>query len=289
MSNPCPSITNTLKWHLLTILEQRLLIFTVMGVNFFNGVFSAWQLDDLGAFSAPSLGDALFVVYAGPGIGAMSIVIASTWLLNQMFFLLLIGKLINEQANTSDYSILLRVASRNRWLWGILASIFVCAFFYVSLIILCALTGIGITQGWNLPPSSFFQELGIWERLSELSAMQIFGLVWSALFSSLVVQGLLLVFLMLRIRKIIWGLLIILSMSLLAWLSGAGDSIQAWQMWLPPTHSILSRHYPFETRLPAFTFGFSYLYNAALCATLTVAAMVAIKKMDFLGDSHDNE
>lgn len=282
-------MTNTLKWHLLTLLEQRLLILTVMMVNLFNGIFNAWQLDGLGAFSAPSLGDTLFVVYAGPGIDTTNMVIVSTWLLNQMLFLLLVAKLINEQANTSNYSILLRVASRMRWLCGILASILACAFFYVSLIILCALAGIGIAQGWNVSPGSFFQEMGIWEPVSELSVMQIYGLIWSTLFSSLVVQGLLLVFLMLRIRKIIWGLLIILFISLLAWLSGTSDSIQAWQMWLPPTHSILSRHFPFETQLPMFTFSFTYLYNATLGIALTAAAIVTIKRMDFLGDSHDNE
>jgi hypothetical protein len=284
-----PLILNTLRWHLFTILEQRPLLFAAMGVNLFNGIFSAWQLADFGVFSAPSLGDALFVVYAGPGLGAVNMVIVSTWLLNQLFFLLLIAKLINEQENTSDYSILLRLASRKRWLWGILASILTCAFFYVSLIIVCALAGIGIVQGWNLRPGSFFQEMGIWERLSELSFMQILGLVWSSLFSSLVAQGLLLVLFMLRIRKIIWGLLALLFISLLAWLLGAGDSIQGWQIWLPSTHSILSRHYPFEMRLPMFTFGFSYLYNAVLGLVLTVAAMMTIKKMDFLGDSHDNQ
>lgn len=282
-------MTNTLKWHLLTILEQRLLIYTAVGVNLFNGIFNAWQLGGLGAFSVPSLGDTLFVVYAGPGLDATNMVIVSTWLLNQMLFLLLVAKLISEQANTSHDSILLRVASRMRWLCGILASILTCAFFYVSLIILCALTGIGIAQGWNVSPGSFFQEMGIWELVSELSVMQIYGLIWSTFFSSLVVQGLLLVFLMLRIRKIIWGLLIILFMSLLAWLSGTSDSIQAWQMWLPPTHSILSRHYPFETQLPMFTFSFTYLYNAALGIALMAATIVTMKRMDFLGDSHDNE
>lgn len=289
MSSPCPSMTNTLKWHLLTILEQRLLIFTAVGVNFFNGIFNAWQLDGLGAFSAPSLGDTLFVVYAGPGIDTTNMVIVSTWLLNQMLFLLLVAKLINEQANTSNYSILLRVASRTHWLWGMLASIITCAFCYVSLTILCALAGIGIVQGWNMEPSSFFQEMGIWESLSELPVMQIYGLIWSTLFSSFVVQGLLLVFLMLRIQKIIWGLLIILIMSLLAWLSGVGDSIQAWQMWLPTTHSILSRHHPFETQLSMFTLSFTYLYNATLGIALTATTIVTVKRMDFFGDSHDNE
>lgn len=289
MPGKTPSILSTLKWHLLTVLEQRPLLLAAMGINLLNGIFSAWQLADFGIFSTPSLGDALFVVYAGPGLGTMNMVIVSTWLLNQLFFLLLIAKLINEQANTSDYSILLRLASRKRWLWGILASIFVCAFFYVSLIILCALAGTGLVQGWSLHPSSFFQNVGIWEALSKLSFMQIFGLVWLSLFSSLVVQGLLLVFLMLRVHKIIWGLLVILSISLLAWLSGAGDSIQAWQIWLPATHSIISRHYPFEGQLPMFTFGFSFLYNSVLSITLILATTITIKKMDFLGDYHDNQ
>ena len=284
-----PLILNTLKWHLFTILEQRPLLFAAMGVNLFNGIFSAWQLEYIGTTSAPSLGDTLFVVYAGPGIGVANMVIVSTWLLNQLFFLLLIASLINEQANTGDYSILLRVASRKRWLWGILASIFTSAFFYISLIILCALAGIGIIQGWNLSPGSFFREMVIWELLSEFSFLQILGLVWTLLFSSIVVQSLLLILLMLWVRKIIWSLLTTLFISLLAWLLGAGDSIQDWQIWLPSTHSILSRHYPFETRLPIFTFDFSYLYNTILGFTLIVAAIITIKKMDFLGDFHDNQ
>ncbi len=282
-------ITNSLKWNLLTLLEQRPLLFTAMGVNLFNGMLTTWQISSFGSLSKPSLGDVLFVVYAGPGLGGTNLTIVSTWLLNLFFFLLLSARLINEQANTGDYSILIRMASRKQWLGGILASIFIYAFFYVGLLILCALLGIGFVQGWNVSSSNFFQNVGIWEQLSQFSFAQAFGLIWLLLFSSFIAQGLLLILFMMRTQKIIWGLLIMLALALLAWLSGSGDTVHMWQIWLPATHSILSRHYPLEVRLPMLTFGFSFVYNASLSFIITSIITATIKNMDFLGDSHDNQ
>lgn len=286
---PVKSLTffNALKWHLFTILENKPVLLATMGFNFLLGIFTAWQLSGFGTLTKPSLGDTLFVVYGGPGLGSINTVIVSAWLLNILFFLLLIARLVNEQTNTSDYTILLRVASRTGWLWGILASIFIWAFLYASLLIVCAIAGIGLAQGWQLSASLFFQEAGIWESLSLFSFWQVIGLVWPFLFFSSVIQGLLLVFIMIRIQKTIWGIFIIVSLALLTLLLGSENSIQGWQIWLPSTQWILSRHYPFEFRLPVFTLTFSYLYNAIFALLLAFATMATIKYWDFLGDPND--
>jgi hypothetical protein len=273
------------------MLEQRSLLLTASGANFISGVLAARQLQSftLPSTSNLSLGDAIFVAYAGPALGAIDVTLVAIWLLNLILFLFLVSPLIGKQSNTNNDLILLRIASRKQWLAGILSSVFIAGLFYVSLIMMCALLGISLVQGWRIQPTSLFQELGVWMTVSDLSFVQIWGMVWILLLSSYIAHGFLLIFLALRLGNIIWALLFIVVFTLLTWQVGAGDNVYTWQVWLPAAQSIVSRHFPFEERLPAFTITFSLTYNvvASLCCIL--AAVITVQSLDFTRGYHDRE
>ena len=60
----------------------------------------------------------------------------------------------------------------------------------------------------------------------------------------------------------------LLTLALVAWIVGMGENTPSWQQWLPEVQSILSRHFPFEPRLPNFTLTMSLAYNALSAMTL---------------------
>lgn len=278
---------NLVRWCVLTIFEQRLLLGVIIVLHFLSGVLAAEKTLAFAVASPPALGDALFVALAGPAVEALDLVTVSTWVLSRLLFWLLVARLINEQAPTADYALLLRVASRRRWLGGVLTSIVIAAVLYVSLSTLCSVAGIGLTLGWNCEPSPFFAELGLWTHLSELSFVQIFTLIWGVTTLSLLADGFLLSLITLRVRRVAWGILLLLSLALLAWLVGVFETAPSWQIWLPPTASIVSRHAPFEPRLSALTLEFTLAYHLVLAGLTALAAFLMVRKHDFSGGTHD--
>lgn len=290
MSKQFASFFSILKWYLLVMLEQRSLLLTALVGNFISGVLVARQLQSYALLSSTpfSLGDALFAAYAGPALGTMDVTWVSIWLLNLMGFLLLASPLVRKHAHTMNYPILLRIGSRRKWVAGILIATFIAAPAYVSLIMVSTLCGIGLVQGWHIQQTSFFyEELGIWTTLSHLSLVQIWTMIWLLLVSSFIVHGYLLTFLILKLRQIIWPLLFIFVLALLTWQVGAGDTVHPWQVWLPATHSIVSRHSPFEEGLPTFTLSYSLKYNLAAGLTAILVAVQAVASLDFTGGFHD--
>lgn len=285
------AFSSMLKWHLLTMLEQRPLLLMAGGANFISGFLAARQLQSFARLSPShlSLGDALFVAYAGPALGAIDVALAAIWLLNLILFLLLVLPLIGKQSHTNNDLILLRIGSRKQWLAGILSSILIAGSFYVSLILICALAGIGLVQGWRIQPTSYFQELGVWVTVSDLSFGQIWGMIWTLLVFSYIVHGFLLILLALRLGNIIRSLLCIVVLTLLTWQVGAGDNLHSWQVWLPAAQSIVSRHFPFEEQLPTFTMTFSLLYNVVVGILCIFAAVITVQSLDFTRGYHDRE
>ncbi len=283
---PAPFV-NLVRWCVLTMFEQRLLLLIIIALHFLSGVLAAAKTLAFVVSSPPALGDALFVALAGPAVGELDLVTVSTWLLSRLLFWLLVARVINEQAPTADYAILLRVASRKKWLGGVLTSIVMAAILYVSVMTLCAVAGIGLTLGWNFEPSLFFAELEVWAHLSTLSFVQVFTLIWVVTTLALIADGFLLSLITLCTRRVAGGMLLLLSLALLVWLVGALEAAPAWQIWLPPTASIVSRHAPFEPRLPALTFEFALGYHLVLAGLTALATFLLVRKHDFSGGIHD--
>lgn len=281
-------LVSSIKWHLNGILEHRFLIIMIVCLNVANGMFTTEQLRNIATSSIPAIQDTLFVSFAGPAIGNTNLITVLVWLLNQVFFLLLSASLLSEHSTTDNYLILLRLPSRSTWLIGIVISILFAAIFYVSLVVICCVSGIAIVQGWNTNNSSFFNSMGLWTQVSKLSFAQVVTLVWVSLYSSVITESLLLTYINLRIRRIIWSIMFLIFQSLLSWVLGASENIYLIQIWLPATQSIISRHIPFESKLPTFTFLFSLMYTFLFCSLFTYGAFSSIKNVDFLGDHNDN-
>lgn len=284
------SLLRQTQWHLGFIRQQFGWLVGAGIWQFLVGFLSGRQILEQSstlALPAPQLGDGLFLVFAGPPLGSSSFVPLLIWLASIVFFLMLIGDLANRQFTQQEYMIVLRVGSRRVWWIGIVLTIVLTAVGYVSVILTAAVGGLAAQLSWHTEPSSFFATQGIWQAVAALSFVEVTVTIFSLFTSSLVVMGLLQTLVALRTRRAIWGFFVILTLALIAWLAGSGDDAHSWQAWFPGTQSILSRHWPFEPRLPEFTMPMSLAYNTALILTLALIGFLLMRSFDFLGADHD--
>ena len=286
------SLVNPMRWHFAFINQQRGWLVGAVVFNFLSGIFNAQQILVVNSLQLypqqPNIGDGLFLAFSGPSLGNDNFTIVLIWLLNKVFFIMLISNLINGQLYEHDYVVMLLVRSRRVWWLGITMAVIITAVGYVNLVVLATLTGVATQLSWDSNLSSFFVEQGIWQAASAMSLMQVLGVIFSLTVSSLAVAGLTQTLIALQIHRTIWGTLTVLTMALVAWIVGMGENISIWQQWLPEVQSILSRHFPFEPRLPNFTLTMSLVYNSLFAITLLVIGFLLLRTFDFLGAHNDN-
>lgn len=286
------SFVNTIGWHFAFINQQRGWLVVAVVFHFLSGVFSGRQILAVNSLQPyhqqPHVGDGLFLAFSGPPLGNDNLTIMLIWLLNKIFFMMLVSNLINGQLYEHDYLVMLRVKSRRVWWLGVTVTIIIVTIGYESLALLSTLSGLATQLSWSSRLSSFFVVQGIWQAASAMSLMQVLGAIFSLTVSSLAVAGLTQTLIALQTHRTIWGTLTVLSLALIAWIVGMGENTSIWQQWLPEVQSILSRHFPFEPRLPNFTLTMSLLYNSLFAITLLVIGSLLLRTFDFLGAHNDN-
>lgn len=286
------SLVNPMRWHFSFIKQQRGWLVVAVIFHFLSGVFNGRQIlavNSLLLYSQqPHVGDGLFLAFSGPSLGNDNWTTLLIWLLNKVFFIMLISALINGQLYEHDYIVMLMVKSRRIWWLGIVVTVMLTAIGYVSLVILATFAGVMTQLIWDSSLSSFFIEQGIWQAASAMSLMQVMVMIFSLTVSSLIVAGFIQTLVALYTHRTIWGILTVLTLALVAWIVGMGENTPSWQQWLPEVQSILSRHFPFEPRLPNFTLTMSLAYNALSAMTLILAGFRLLNTFDFLGAHNDN-
>jgi len=286
------SLVNPMRWHFTFINQKRGWLVGALVFHFLSGIFNGRQilmLNSLLAFSQPPrVGDGLFLAFSGPSLGSNSLTTLLIWLLNKVFFIMLISGLINGQLYEHDYIVMLMVRSRRIWWIGMTVTIVVTVIGYVSLVVLATLAGVATQLSWDFELSSFYIGQGVWQAASVMSLIQVIVVIFGLTVSSLMVVGLLQVLVALYTHRTIWGTLTVLTMTLVAWIIGIGENAPSWQQWLPEVQSILSRHFPFEPRLPGFTVYMSVIYNSLSIIILFLTGFMLLRTFDFLGVHNDN-
>jgi hypothetical protein len=281
-----------MRWHFAFINQQRGWLAVAVVFHFLSGIFNGRQILAVNSFllypQRPHVGDGLFMVFSGPSLGNDNWIPLLIWLLSKVFFILLISALVNGQLYEHDYIVLLMVKSRRIWWLGIVITVMLTAIGYVILVILATLAGVMTQLIWDPSLSSFFIRQGIWQAASAMSLMQLMFMIFSLTVSSLMVAGFTQTLVALYTHGTIWGILTVLTLALVAWIVGMGENSLSWQQWLPEVQSILSRHFPFEPRLPSFTITMSLAYNASSAMTLILAGFLLLNTFDFLGAHNDN-
>jgi hypothetical protein len=285
------SLVNQMRWHFAFVAQQRGWLLAAVAFHFLSGLVSGQQilvLDSSPYSQSPYIGDGLFLAFSGPALGNSNLIILLAWLLNKVFFMMLIGGLINRQLGEHDYVVMLMVRSRRIWWLGIMTTVIITAISYVSVIVVATMVGISARLSWHSKLSSFFVEQGIWQAASTMSLAQVTAIIFGLTGSSLVVAGLIQTLIALHTHRSIWGIFTVLTLALIAWVIGLGNNVQSWQQWLPEVQSILSRHSPFESRLPDFTLNVSLAYNALSILLLALTGFLLLRAFDFLG-AHDDD
>lgn len=175
------------------------------------------------------------------------------------------------------------------WWWGVLTTVVITALGYMSVMIAATLAGTATQLRWHPELSSFFSEQAVWQAASEMTLTQLIADIFALTASSLVVAGLTQTLIAVYTHRTIWGMVSVLTLALIAWLAGLGNSVQSWQQWLPGTQSMLSRHWPFEPHLPGFTVGASLAYNTVFALCLALAGLWLLRAFDFHGSHDDDE
>ncbi len=286
------SLVNPMKWHYAFINQQRGWLVGAMFFHFLSGIFNGQQILAVNTLmlnsQQPHVGDGLFLAFSGPSLGNGNLTILLVWLLNKVFFIMLISGLVNGQLYEHDYVVMILVRSRRIWWLGITMTVILTAVGYVSLVVLATLAGAATQLSWDSRLSSFFVEQGIWQAASAMSLMQVMVTIFNLSVSSMVVIGLTQTLVALHTHRTVWGTLTVLILALVAWIVGMGENIFRWQQWLPEVQSILSRHFPFEPRLPSFTLTVSLAYNSLFAMALFLAGFLLLRTFDFLGAHNDN-
>lgn len=286
------SFINTIRWHFAFINQQRGWLVAAVVFHFLSGIFSGRQILAVNSLQLypqqPHIGDGLFLAFSGPSLGDDNLTTLLSWLLSKVFFIMLIGNLINGQLYEHDYVVMFLVRSRRVWWLGITMTVIITAIGYMILVILATLAGVATQLSWSLRLSSFFVTQHIWQAASAMSLMQVLGVIFSLTVSSLAIVGLTQTLIALHTHRTIWGTLTIFTLALIAWIVGMGENVFVWQQWLPEVQSILSRHFPFEPRLPNFTLTMSLVYNSLFAVILLVIGSLLLRNFDFLGAHNDN-
>ncbi|MBI5822554.1 MAG: hypothetical protein HZB18_00890 [Chloroflexi bacterium] len=284
-------LTNQMKWHFAFVTQQRGWLLSAIAFHFLSGLLSGRQILALNSSpysQPPTIGDGLFLAFSGPSLGNSNLVILLAWMLNKVFFMMLIGGLVNRQLGEHDYVVMLMVRSRRIWWLGIATTVIITAIGYVSVTVVATLAGISTQLSWYSELSSFFVEQGVWQAASAMSLAQVTAAIFSLTVSSLAVAGLIQTLVALHTHRTIWGIFTVLTLALIAWIIGLENNAQSWQQWLPEVQSILSRHSPFEPRLPNFTLNMSLAYNAISILSLALAGFLLLRTFDFLGAQDDD-
>lgn len=285
------SFVNQMRWHFAFVTQQRGWLLSAMAFHFLSGLFNSQQIlmiNSSPSSQPPHIGDGLFLAFSGPSLGSSNLIILLAWLLNKVFFIMLISSLVNRQLGEHDYVVMLMVKSRRIWWLGIMTTIIITAIGYVSVTILATLSGIATQLNWHSQLSSFFVEQGVWQTASTMSLAQVAATIFGITVSSLIVAGLIQTLVALHTHRSIWGIFTVLALALVAWIIGLGNNVQSWQQWLPEVQSILSRHWPFEPRLPNFTLNMSLAYNALTILSLALVGFFLLRTFDFLGAQDDD-
>ena len=286
------SLVNPLRWHFAFINQRRGWLVVAVVFHFLSGIFNGLQIRMQSSLlhypQQPYIGDGLFLAFSGPSLGDGSFIALLLWLLSKVFFVILISELLSGQLSEHDYIVMLMVRSRRIWWLGVTVTVIVTAFGYVSLVILATLAGVATQLSWNSELSSFFIKQGSWQAASMMSLMKMVVMIFSLTVSSLTVAGLIQSLIALRTHRTVWGILTVLTLALVAWIVGIGENALGWQQWFPEVQSILSRHFPFESRLPSFTLANSLTYNCLAAMFLFVAGFLLLNTFDFLGAHNDN-
>ena len=286
------AVATSLRWHFAFINQMRGWFIGAIIFHFLSGVFNGQQVRTVNSLmpysQQPHIGDGLFLAFSGPALGDGSIIALLIWLLNKVFFIMLISGLINGQLYEHDYVVMFMVRSRRIWWFGITVTVILTAIGYVCLVILATLVGVATQLSWDSKLSSFFVDQGVWQAASAMSLMQVIVSIFGLAVSSLAVIGLIQTLVALYAHRTIWGTLTILTLTLIAWIVGVGENTPNWQQWLPEVQSILSRHFPFEPQLPSFTLNMSLVYNSFLGITLFLTGILVLRNFDFLGAHNDN-
>jgi hypothetical protein len=281
-----------MRWHFAFINQQRGWLVGAVGFHVLSGVFNGQQILTVNSLlvssQQPHIGDGLFLAFSGPSLGDGSFVALLMWLLNKVFFVILISGLLSGQLGEHDYIVMLMVRSRRAWWLGVTMTLIITALGYTSLVVLSTLAGVATRLSWDSQLSAFFVEQSIWQAASTMSLVQVMMMIFGLTVSSLIVAGLIQMLVALHTHRTIWGTLTILTLALVAWIIGVGENPPGWQQWLPEVQSILSRHFPFEPRLPGFTLAMSLAYNSLAAMILFLAGFLLLGTFDFLGAHHDN-
>jgi hypothetical protein len=280
-----------MRWHFAFVTQQRGWLLIAIAFHFLSGLLNGKQILEMNSLSSsqlPHIGDGLFLAFSGPSLGNGNLIILLAWLLNKVFFMMLIGGLVNRQLGEHDYVVMLMVKSRRIWWLGIMTTIIITAIGFVSIIIVATLAGIATQLSWHSRLSSFFFEQGIWQAASAMTLAQITIIIFCLIVSSLTVAGFIQTLIALHTHRTIWGIFTVLTLALIAWIIGLGNNIQSWQQWLPEAQSILSRHWPFEPRLPDFTINISLIYNFVSILSLALIGFLLLRAFDFLGAQDDD-
>ncbi|MDL1896325.1 hypothetical protein FBQ82_08640 [Anaerolineae bacterium CFX7] len=239
------------------------------------------------ALPAPHLGDGLFATLAGPPLYNENLPLLLNWLAHIIFFLMVVGDLATSQCARQDYLIVLRVGSRRMWWLGISLTIAIVALLYAGILLATTSVGVAVQIGWDATASAFFAAQDVWQPVSTSSYLELTAILFSLSASFLIAAGLVQTIVALYTRRAIWGFLVVLGITLSAWLAGVGGSLQGWQQWFPGTQSIVSRHYPFEWALPDLTLLFSLRYNAVLVLILSLWGLLYMRRFDLFGGQAD--
>ena len=278
------------KWHLIFNVQLRLWFTVSLIFHFLWGIVSSQQLLALAApsFPPPYTMDGLFFAFAGPSLGFGGIVQFLAWLLMHFFFFMLIGNVAIRQLREQNNALISALGSRRKWWLGLVIAIIVLAVTYTGLILIGTMIGISTQLTWHTQQSLFFAQQGTWEAVATLLPLHLGVIIFSLIASTLAVMALIQAITALWKKQSIWGFVTVAILTLFIGLPALHNDNSVWTYWQPAAQSILSRHWPFEPRLPMFTVTASLTYNFLAIVVLTIIGSRLLSNFDFLGLEDDD-
>lgn len=226
--------------------------------------------------------DGLFVAFAGPGIESSSIPLLAGWLAIHLLFFYGTGELANGELQRQGYCVVPLVGSRSRWWRGKVAALLVLAAGYSALGIVAALAGALIRLPWSSQGSVLVRS-GDLAPAVELSPAALVALIFLLFAGTLFALATFQAALAVTWRSSIYGLTAIEVILILSWLLGADN--RELIRWLPGSQSMLLRHTLFNSSVPGFSLGWSYLYNALLALLAIGFGAWLVRRLDIVASS----
>lgn len=240
---------------------------------------AAAYVESTGAGIPANMWDGLYIAFAGPGSGAASL---PGWLAIHLLFFYATGDLANGELQRHGYGVVPQVGSRGRWWRGKVAVLLVLALGYGALGILATIAGSLIRLPWSWQGSELVRS-GDLAQAVELSPAALVTLTFLLFAGTLFALATFQAALAVTWRSSIYSLTAIAVILILSWLLGADN--RELIRWLPGSQSMLLRHTLFNSSVPGFSLGWSYLYNALLALLAIGFGAWRVRRLDIVASS----